>query len=276
MVDRLELVEVDDVYLEVEVTGGGEPVVVIQTALTVDELRPVSQQIAGSGDYQVFHYHRRGYAGSGPARRQGSVAADAADAGALIRALDVSPAHLVGVSYSAAVALSLASSAPELVATLTVVEPPPVGTPSAAEFRLANRDLLKHHESLDQVAALNHFMTTLVGEEWRAISDRDLPGSVETMERDAPTFFGSDIPALLSWGFDAPEAARIRCPVLYIGGSQSGSWFTDMRAKVLRLLPHADEATVEGAGHLVASTHPSELAALLLEHLRRHPRPQVP
>ena len=145
MVDRVELVEVDDVHLEVEVTGAGEPVVVIQTALTVDELRPVSQQIARSGDYQVFHYHRRGYAGSGPAHRQGSVAADAADAAALIRAMNASPAHLVGVSYSAAVALSLACSAPQLVQTLTVVEPPPVGTPSAAEFRRANRKLLKDH-----------------------------------------------------------------------------------------------------------------------------------
>jgi len=60
----LSLIDVDDVYLEVEVTGSGEPVVVIQTALAADELRPVSQQIARSGDYQVFHYHRRGYAGS--------------------------------------------------------------------------------------------------------------------------------------------------------------------------------------------------------------------
>ena len=66
------------------------------------------------------------------------------------------------------------------------------------------------------MAALDRFMTTLVGTEWRAVSERNLPGSVETMERDAPTFFGSDIPALLLWCFDASEAARIQCPVLYV------------------------------------------------------------
>ena len=71
------------------------------------------------------------------------------------------------------------------------------------------------------MAALDRFMTTLVGTEWRAVSERNLPGSVETMERDAPSFFGSDIPALLSWCFDASEAARIQCPVLYVRRRQS-------------------------------------------------------
>jgi pimeloyl-ACP methyl ester carboxylesterase len=203
------------------------------------------------------------------------VAADAVDAGELIRALDVSPAHVVGVSYSAAVALSLASRAPELVHTLTVVEPPPVGTPGAAAFQRANGELLKSYEDNGPEAALDQFMTRLVGEAWRTVSERDSPGSVQTMKRDAPTFFSSDIPALLSWSFDATDAAKIRCPVLYVGGSESGSWFTDMRAVVLGLLTHADQATVEGADHLVATTHCAELAALVLEHVRRHPRPQL-
>lgn len=38
------------------------------------------------------------------------------------------------------------------------------------------------------------------------------------------------------------------------------------------MLPHADQATVEGAGHLAASTHPHEVPQLLVQHLRRHPR----
>ena len=58
VMNGLELIDVGDVHLEVEVTGSGESVVVIQTALTADELRPVAQRIAGSGDYQVLHYHR--------------------------------------------------------------------------------------------------------------------------------------------------------------------------------------------------------------------------
>ena len=135
--------------------------------------------------------------------------------------MQAAPAHVVGVSYSAAVALTLASSEPELVQTLAVVEAPPVGTPGASEFREANQHLLRSHNSSGAQVALDQLMTLLVGRNWREDSERDLPGSVAAMERDAARFFESDIPALLSWRFDATEAARVRCPVLYVGGSES-------------------------------------------------------
>lgn len=134
--DHLKPITLGGVDLELEMLGEGEPVVVIQTALTADELRPLAQQIALSGGYQVIHYHRRGYAGKRPLLRPGSVAADAADCRALMEALNVEPAHVVGVSYSAAIALTLASTAPETVRTLTVMEPPPVGVPSAPQSLL--------------------------------------------------------------------------------------------------------------------------------------------
>lgn len=44
---------------------------------------------------------------------------------------------------------------------------------------------------------------------------------------------------------------------------------------MLQLLPHVEDATVKGAGHLPASTHPSKVATLLIDFLRRHPGPGV-
>jgi pimeloyl-ACP methyl ester carboxylesterase len=38
------------------------------------------------------------------------------------------------------------------------------------------------------------------------------------------------------------------------------------------LFPHADQATVEGADHQVAATHPDDVAQLLVEQFCRHPR----
>jgi pimeloyl-ACP methyl ester carboxylesterase len=271
-VDHWKPITVGDVDLEVEVLGDGEPVVVIQTALTADELRPLAQKTARSGEYRVIHYHRRGYAGSGPLLRPASMAAEAADCRALIEALDVVPAHVVGVSYSAAISLTLASSAPETVRTLTVVEPPPVGVPSGPQFLAANARLLETFRANGPLVALDEFLTMLVGPDWRHESERDRPGSVAAMERDAVTFFESDIPALLSWNFGAEDAATIRCPVLYVGGSDSGPWFAEVRAGILRSLPHAEDTTVKGAGHLLASTHAADVARLLIDFLRRYPR----
>jgi pimeloyl-ACP methyl ester carboxylesterase len=256
--------------LEHEVLGEGEPVVVIQTALAADELRPLAEELARGGGLQVVHYHRRGYAGSGPANRSRSVTAESADCRALLDRLHVPAVHVVGVSYSAAIALTLASQAPERVRSLTVVEPPPIGVPSEPSFRAANARLLRTFAESGPAVALDAFLTLLVGPDWRSVSERDAPGSVEAMERDAVTFFASDLPALLSWDFQAEDAARIACPVLYVGGSESGQWFAEVRDRMLRLLPQAESTTVEGAGHLLASTHPSEVARLVLGFLRRH------
>jgi pimeloyl-ACP methyl ester carboxylesterase len=263
-------VDVGGVELEVEVLGDGEPVVVVQTALGADELRPLAEQLAAGGRYRVIHYHRRGYAGSGPVVGDSSVLRDATDCRRVLEALGETSAHVVGASYSAAVALTSASSAPQAVRTVTAIEPPPVGVPSAGEFRAANARLLRTFGSSGPTVALEELMTMLVGADWRRESERDQPGSVAAMERDAATFFEHDVPALLLWRFGAEEAVGIRCPVMYIGGTDSGPWFAEMRTHLLRLLPRAESAAVAGGGHLLAYTHPSETARLVSAFIDRH------
>lgn len=275
-VDHRKSIRLGDFGLEVEVIGHGhghgEAVVVIQTALNADELRPFAEQTARLGDYRVIHYHRRGYARSAPALGAGSIAAEAADCRMLLDALEVGPAHVVGASYSAAIALSLASAAPEAVRTVTVMEPPPIGVPSEPEFRAVCARLVETFHARGPLVALDEFLTALVGPDWQRESERDLPGSVAAMQRDAVTFFASDLPTLLSWEFGSKDAARITCPVLYVGGSDSGPWFAEVRGRMLQLLPHAQHTTVQGAGHLLALTHPAATAKLVVDFLRRHSR----
>ena len=86
--------------VEVEDLGAGEPVVVVQTALGVDELVPLCRALGT--DFHVWHVHRPGYGASGPARTPGSIGADADLVTSVLDELDLGPAHLVGVSYSAA------------------------------------------------------------------------------------------------------------------------------------------------------------------------------
>ncbi|MDN5894454.1 MAG: alpha/beta hydrolase [Nocardioides sp.] len=264
------LIPVRDTELEVDVLGAGDPVVIVQTALAADELLPLADLVQREG-CQVIHYHRRGYARSGAAASHPSVAEDAADCRALIAALDIAPSHVVGVSYSAAVALSLASSSPECVRTLSVLEPPPIHVLSAAQFRAANAQLSETHATQGSGAALEQFLRMLVGPDWRGECERQLPGSVAVMERDAPTFFQSDIPAMLAWTFTAEDAARIRCPVLYIGGSESGPWFAEVRDWVGQLLPQVHDTSISGAGHMLAATHPAQVAHQLINFVRNHP-----
>ena len=60
----MRLVEVGDIELEIHDLGQGDPVVLVQTALTADELAPLAALVATRGPYRAIAYHRRGYLGS--------------------------------------------------------------------------------------------------------------------------------------------------------------------------------------------------------------------
>lgn len=268
-------IAVPGAQLAVDAWGSGEPIVFMQTALTADELRPLARAPALEHGYRKVLYHRRGYAGSTAVHGPGSIRRDAADCDALLAAMGIARAHVVGLSYSAAVALQLAADAPARVHTLTLLEPPPVHTPSAAEFRAANDRLQRTRRVSGPAAALDAFLSLLIGPGWRQDMDRRLPGSVTQMRRDATTFFDTDMPALLRWRFGPADARRIGCPVLYIGGTDSGPWFAEVRELVRRWLPSADDAVVQGADHSLAMTHAREVAHHLVTFVRRHPLPRA-
>jgi len=200
------------------------------------------------------------------------IADEVADLRALVGALHLGPVHVVGVSYSAAIALTAASTSPGLAWTLTVIEPPPIGVPSTPAFVAANQRLIDSRRINGPLAALDEFMTRVIGPDWRVDIERDDPGAAAAMERDVATFLDSDLPALLRWEFDDQHADLIPCPVLHVGGSDSGPWFAEVRERLHRLLPRMEDALIAGAGHSLATTHTDEVAGIILGFLSRHPR----
>lgn len=258
-------VAVAGTHVEVEELGTGEPVVVVQTALSAHEHTPLSRAL--STGFHVWHVHRPGYGASGPVRTGGSIEADADLVQAVVGHLDLGPTHLVGASYSAAIVLALASRHDGAARSVAAVEPPPYGTPGAADFRSAMEGILEVHARHGARGAVEDIMRIIDGPEWRTNAERDLPGSVEDMERDAGTFFGSDVPALLDWRLDDDQARRIECPTLLVGGGESHQWFHEMLTRLERVLPRPTRVTVAGAGHSVALTHAVEVAAAVRDHV---------
>jgi pimeloyl-ACP methyl ester carboxylesterase len=273
VVSTRAVVEVGNTHLEVDLLGHGEPVVVVQTALNADELLPLSEQIARAG-HRVIHYHRRGYAGSAPLLGPHSLASEASDCHDLIATLGEAPVHVVGVSFSAAIALAVASTYPASVRTVTIIEPPPVRSTNTEEFFALSARLVESSRTRGVQVALSEFMEVLLGPDWREVSERDLPGSVAQMERDARTFFEADLPALLTWDFGPPQATTVRCPVLYVAGEATPAWFVDAQTRLPALLPQTELRFVSGAGHLVATTHLAKTSELVAEFLARHSTPR--
>lgn len=254
--------------------GSGEPVVFIQTALTADELTPLADRLRDR--FRTILYHRRGYGQSAPTAGPGSIASDAVDCRKLLEAKGIPRAHIVGLSYSGAVGMQLAADAPDAVHSLTLIEPPPVHVPSAPEFRAANERLFAARHARGPEVALDEFLTRVIGPDWRTDMERHVPGSAEQTRRDARTFFDVDLPALLEWRFSAQDATRIRCPILHIGGSNSGPWFAEVRRLVLDWFPGAEDVVVAGADHSLAITHTGQVAEAIDSFLRRHPMSRRP
>ncbi|WP_181424497.1 alpha/beta fold hydrolase [Georgenia satyanarayanai] len=256
--------------LEVVSYGAGEPVAVIQTALTGDELLPFTELLAQGTGLRAIHVARRGYGTvSGPGKPTTTIADMAADCRDVIEALGVVPSHVVGASFSCAVALASAVLAPSHVRSLTLVEPPPLDGPGAEQFRAATAGLIATATARGTAAALDEFMPQLYGQPWREAPE--LAGSdVAALERDAETFFAIDLPALLAWRADPTVLAGVHCPVMVVGGAESGAWFREAQELLVQWLPRAEQVTVAGAGHLLAGTHPRELAGLTAEFVGRH------
>lgn len=252
--------------LEVHDLGDGAPVLMIQTGLTADELLPLALRPELAGQRRLV-LHRRGYAGSAPPHAVPSIATDAADCVALLDDLGLERAHVLGYSYSAAVALDLAAGHPDRVAGLVLVEPPPSTAEHRAEFLAVVADLLDLRRRQGVDAALDAFLAMQAPPDWWAALAPVVPDARTQVARDAATFLDADLPALLAWTFTGADAARIRCPVLHVGGDASGPWWAAVRRQVLAWFPGADDVVVPGADHGLAVTHAAAVAAAVRRFL---------
>lgn len=241
--------------LEYEVRGEGEPVLLIHGALVADLLLPLAAEPALS-HYQVIRLHRRGFAGSSPAGDTWSVAEDAADAAALLRYLGVSHAHVVGHSAGGFVALELAATHPELVQTLTLLDPPLSAFSRARRFerRIGGAD------------SVLPFLLDKGGPGLRERMEVRLPGAIQQARRDERRFYAVEWVALGAWSFDSARARRVTAPVLFV--SQEHGPSVDMTRQ---WWPRMEFVELKGATHLFPFEAPAATARAIARFLARHP-----
>ncbi len=266
----MDRVAVNGVELEFACAGSGEAVVFIHGAGFADSFLPLAIEPALRDHYRVIRYRRRGHAGSTPIDGPVSVAEHANDCRALLGALDVTQAHVVGHSYGACVALQLAADAPSVVSSLAFFEPPLPFVPNAQQFFEAMGPIMEKYTAGDRMAAADGFFSLVLGPEWRAEVSRTVPGGPEQAEKDAATLFESDLPSLQEWRFGAEEAAQITQPVLFLSGTESLPFFLEGRDLVHSWLPHTEDEVMPGVNHLLHIRHPADAAARLANFLKRH------
>ena len=254
-------IDVNGTTLCYDDTGGPGPAVVFSHSLFFDRTMFAAQVAEFGRRYRVVTYDHRG---QGDSARSASVDMDtlADDAAALITALDLGRAHVVGNSMGGFVALRLAARRPELVRSAVVLSSSADEEGQVENF-LALREHARTVGMAEMVDALSYIMfgdTTLAGrtallERWRqrfAALDESILVAAEAVVRRKGVL---------------GELVGVTVPMLVLSGAEDHTYAPELSQSIADTAANAQHITVRGAGHSLAVEQPAIVNDLLADHL---------
>jgi pimeloyl-ACP methyl ester carboxylesterase len=220
-----------------------------------------------SGRRRVLAPDLRGYGESDARPGEPDLADEAAIVGALA-ARAGGPIDLVGHSYGGAVALRFALERPDLVRTLTLIEP--------VAFHLLRQDWAGRDWLLAEVQAIasavardrngkgmSRFVDYWNGPgTWAGLSEEkrtDLARLARTVAENFAATVAEAIPL--------ETYRRIQVPVLLFRGANSPAPARRIVALLGSTLPNARIRTIEGAGHMLPVSHRDLVNGEILKHM---------
>ena len=207
----------------------------------------------------VVAYDRRGLSRSPRPKdwQQTSIAEQAEDAAALLRALEVAPAAVVGASLGALIALELLLQHPDLVRRASLLDPGPLDTviPGRRERMVLPEPARAAMARGDSEAAFEALMRDL--DLWDALDS----ATRQRVLGNAELFFRYETPLLQSYGPDDALLRANRVPVQVGAGGETPPVFQEMAEWLASRLKVRAE-TYSG-GHAAAATHPDEVVKVI-------------
>ncbi|MGH3519295.1 MAG: alpha/beta fold hydrolase [Haloechinothrix sp.] len=253
--------------------GRGEPVVLVHGSF--DDHHSWSGVVAQLAEYHdVITYDRRGHSTSTAPRSQGSIAQDADDLLSIVDNVIGGPAHLVGLSYGASVAMLAAVQRREAVLSVAVHEPPlfgllarnPVAKVLGAEAAVWTghaAELIRNGNLADGVRIFAEKVGFGKGS-WHGLFTREQRA---TMISNAHTWLDQyNDPGRLA--VDITTLAWARFPITLFVGERTHELYKLVAEELADRLPFMRTVRIPGAGHAPHLTHASGFADALLGHLR--------
>jgi 3-oxoadipate enol-lactonase len=239
--------------------GDGAPIVLLH-GLGSSLADWVMQLPMLAAQHRVFAVDLPAHGRSSRPRGRLTVEAMAEDVAALLTALGVSPAHLVGLSLGGCVALMLALDHPERVRSLTLVNAFARLTPAGPRgaLRMLTRLALLACAPMRVVAA--HVARGLFP---RPDQQALYLAAVASLGSNPRATYWSAIRALL--GFDVRgRLAAVRCPTLVIAGDRDTTVPLAAKTLLQRSIPGAELLIVADSGHATPCDQAERFNAALL------------
>jgi len=276
--------------LEIEYTETGEGLPLVLIHGSASDARTWNRQLEPFAErFRVLTYSRRYHWPNAPIPDGAdyAMAEHVEDLEVFLRSFDATPAHLVGHSYGAFVALLLAMHSPQLVRTLVLAEPPVItlfvsNTPTPLELLklLATRPrtalaILKlgatgirpasaAAKRGDMDDAMHRFGTAVLG---RVAYDRLSDARREQVRANlfAAEFLGSGFPPL-----EADALRSVQIPTLLVTAESSARAFHRLADALEEMLPQAERVGIPNASHIVHEDNALAYNEAVLSFLDAH------
>jgi pimeloyl-ACP methyl ester carboxylesterase len=254
-----------DIYYERR--GSGEPLLLIQ-GLGGHSLHWGDDFLDALQDgFELILYDHRGAGRSGELEGESSIARLAEDSAALLDALDIDAAHVVGISMGGMVAQELALTHPDRVRSLTLG----CSYPGGAEAKMTDQEVVgmiaEAVLSGDPDRAIRVGYDVMIAPEFAAD-----PANYEVYAKVAEQY-PTPIPTLMAQlsaivGHDtSARLADIDVPTLVVHGTADRLLESVNGELLARLIPNARLELLEGAGHMFFWEQPERSAQLVREHV---------
>jgi pimeloyl-ACP methyl ester carboxylesterase len=259
-------VELPGRELHYERAGSGEPLLLIQ-GMSGTHLawgRPFSSLL--ERDFEVISFDNRGIGLSSPATEPFSIAEMAADTAALLEALEIESAHVLGISMGGMIAQELALAAPAKLRSLTIGCSYCGGEGSQLMDPADFQGLVEAMGSGDPQRVFAAMYELNLSPGFRADESRyadflamaaALPSPRETIGLQVQAIMAHDTSARL---------AGISIPTLVVHGTVDRVLGYPNGPLIASLIPGARLETYEDVGHMFWWEQPERSAELISEH----------
>jgi len=259
--------EVNGTSLYYEVAGRGFPLVLISGGGTLDRRAWDEQFDAFAKSYRVIRYDIRGI---GKSARPRAPFSHSRDLYALLKFLKVEKAHVVGLSFSGAIAIDFALEHPLMVERLVLAA---TGTSSDAKSQ-ANLDgvmalaAMAKKDGLERTIQFIAGLPFFISQENRAA--REKLRRIYTDNRD---LFDDEFPLVTLWRPVEPPAGErldeIRAPALILVAENDHPAYRAITDKLAAGIVGARQVIIPGAAHLIHMDRPKEFNSAVLDFLGR-------
>ena len=276
---RTRTLKINDVTLHYWECGKGDPLVFVHGGL--GDLHTFRQQAqAFATRFRVIAYSRRFSPPNEPAQATDAnpMSMHVSDLRMLITQLEAAPAHLVGNSYGAFIALALAMRHPELVRSLVLGEPPVLSLLSSTSVgeavrqsfvRRAVEPARKAFKAGNLEDGLRTFENAICGSP--CFDKRSPSDQKERVEKIGPELRAGFItePSAYLPPLGCDEIGKLRRPTLLVTGERSPAMFFLITAELERCLEGESQVMVPGAGHGIHSDNPTFYNEAVLGFLQK-------